>query len=608
MTVGSKTLALFFISIALAACSTTQSQYQSSTLSNLNAAPASMSPPQDAGDAAAIDPAYLRSKADYHFALGESLSLEGETERAIEEFKLTTVYDPQAATVRLRLAGEYMKLGLVTEAIEQAEMGLQIDPKNTELHLFLGGVYSSMKMYGEALKEYEKILVYESKNSEVELYMGAVLAEQSQFDAAEKHFLKATQDADFEKNYLGHYYVGRMRTIQGSAGYARAEEAFKKALQMKPDFEDAVMAYSELLEMKNQKERSLALLESYQTQHGPKKMIAFQLGQAYLEQEKYEKAYKHLVVLESFEPTNLNVKMKVALILIEQKNYDEAVLKLEEILSLSPTSDKVRFYLGAVFEEKQNFTDAIYHFKKIEASSSHFAEATVHVAYMYQKTDRLNEAIETVEAALVQRDDIPQFYAYYASLLDEKKDFSRGITVLEKANKKFPKSAQVKYYLGSLYDRVNKKEKSMELMRGVLEIESDHVQALNFLAFTMAEQSKNLDEAEKLALRANELQPNDAYIMDTVGWIYFKRGQVEEAIRYLEAAHRLKPDEAIVAEHLGDAYYMFELADKAKEMYLKAVAVEKDETRKAEIKVKIASINQPDSKAARRPASVVVPE
>jgi tetratricopeptide (TPR) repeat protein len=601
MSNGYRFLFLAPLALALTACATVGSQYQSSTMSNINAAPASMSPPNEGVNDIVVDPTYVRSKADYHFALGEALSLEGNSERAVEEFKLTAVYDPQAATVRLRLAGEYMKLGLMTEAIEQAEAGLQLEPQNTDLHLFLGGVYSTIKMYAEALKEYEKIMAIEPKNLEVPLYMGAVLAEQSQYDAAEKSFLKSATAPDYEKAHLGYYYIGRMRTLQGASGYKRAEQAFQKALSIKPEFEDAVTAFAELYEIQNQKEKSIALLESFQTQYGPKKMIAFQLGQTYLEQEKYDKAYRHLVVLESFEPQNLNVKMKLALILIEQKNYDNAIEKLEEILSLSPTSDKVRFYLGAVHEETSNFADAIYHFKKIESSSSHYVEATVHVAYMYQKMNRTQDAIEVVEKAITEREDVPQFYAFYASLLDEKKEYDRGISVMEKAAKRFPKSAQVRYYLGSLYDRVNNKDKSIQAMKAVLEIDKDHVQALNFLAYTYAELGRELEAAEKMAIRALELQPNDPYIMDTVGWVHFKAGRTEEAIRYLEAAHRLKPDESIVAEHLGDAYYVFELADKAREMYIKAVAVEKNESKKIELRNKIVQIENPSQ---RSPASM----
>lgn len=588
--------------LLLTACATTEptGAYRSSVISNINSAPSQMSPPENIDSN--IDPTYVRTQADYHYALGEALSMDGQTEKAIEEFKLTALYDAESPTVRLRLASEYLKQGLMTEAVEQAEAGLKVDPKNEEIHQFLGGVYTTLKMYAEATKEYEAVLVSNPKNYDIPLYLGAVKAEQNQLNEAERYFLKATVDPEYERAHLAHYYIGRMRSIAGEDGYARAEKAYKEALRLKPDFEDGVAALAELYEMRNQKEKGIALLESFQTNYGPKKMIAFTLGQYYLEQEKYDKAFKHLLVLESFEPQNLNVKMKLALILIEQKNYDAAVEKLEEILSLSPNSDKPRFYVAAIHEETKNYKQAIYHFKKIEPSSTYFAESTVHVAYMYKQQNQLNEAIETMERAITEREDIPNFYAFYASLLDEKKDYARGVKVLAKASEKFPKSAQLHFYLGSMLDRVGKVEESIVQMRETLAIDKDHVQALNFIAFTYADMNKNLVEAEEMALRALELQPNDPYIMDTVGWVHFKAGRTEEAIRYLEAAQGLKPDEAILAEHLGDAYYVFELADKAREMYLKAVAVETDAKKLATLRNKIVSMDK--NQNGRVPASV----
>jgi tetratricopeptide (TPR) repeat protein len=200
---------------------------------------------------------------------------------------------------------------------------------------------------------------------------------------------------------------------------------------------------------------------------------------------------------------------------------------------------------------------------------------------------------------------VPNFYAFYASLLDEKKDYPKGIKTLEKAVEKFKDNSQLKYYLGSLYDRVGRRDDSIDMMKKVLAVEPEHVQAMNFLAFSYAEKSQNLDDAEHMALRAMELQPNDGYILDTVGLVYFKKGETEEAIRYLEAAYKLKPDESIVAEHLGDAYYVFELSDKARDMYIKAMAVEKDEAKINYLRSKIVTMERgPQKNGGRVPASV----
>ncbi|NJL23824.1 MAG: tetratricopeptide repeat protein [Calothrix sp. SM1_5_4] len=104
-------------------------------------------------------------------------------------------------------------------------------------------------------------------------------------------------------------------------------------------------------------------------------------------------------------------------------------------------------------------------------------------------------------------------------------------------------------------------------MNKVLELDKDHVQALNYLAYTYAEMGSNLEEAFEFANRALKLQPQDGYILDTLGWIHFKRGEIESAIKYLEAAFKIRPDEAIIAEHLGDAYLRHQMWQKAQTMY-----------------------------------------
>ena len=119
--------------------------------------------------------------------------------------------------------------------------------------------------------------------------------------------------------------------------------------------------------------------------------------------------------------------------------------------------------------------------------------------------------------------------------------------------------------------------------------------------------NKDLDEAESLVRRAMKLKPDDGYITDSLGWVLFRQGNYKEAIATLENAYRLKPDEAIIAEHLGDAYRMYALRDKARQMYLRAVGLEKDDTNVAKIKQKLMDLEremQAGEPSARVPASV----
>jgi len=573
--------------------------YTNSALTNLNPAPDIFGPPEMSPSDMqgfknpTIDSVYLRSQSDYHFTLGESLSLEGNTEKAIEEFKLTLIYDPNSVEVRLRLAMEYVRQGILSEAIEQAELGVKMDPKSTEGRLLLGGLYSSLKMYEEALQQYRVILGYEPKHEEARIYIGAILAEQKQYDEAVRVFSGLTTISKKNFSYRAYYYIGRIRVEQGGKkNYRLAEIAFSKALSLKPRDVETVIALAKLYEESGRHKQLLGLLESYQERFGPHPRVAQQLSNIYLEKERYRDAIKQMEYWEGFEPDNLNLKFRLGLLFVEIKEYEPAAEKFESLLALEPDSDRIRFYLGAVYEELKRYDEAISQFQKISMGSSFFVDAITHSVYLSKLQGKIDQSAAILEKAISQRDDVPQFYIFYASLLDEKKANLKAVKMLTGAVKKFPKNPQLLFLLGSMHDRLNNTSEAITSMKKVLEVDPNHIQALNHLAYTYAEHNQNLDEAERLARKALGFQPKDGYILDTLGWVLFKQHRVKESIPMLEAAYRAKSTESIIAEHLGDAYYEYELVSKARKMYLKAVDSETDEKKVKQIRDKIASIDQ----------------
>lgn len=571
-----------------------QAAYKNSALTNLNPAPETLSPPDmQNSENPTIDSVYLQAQSDYHFTLGESLSLEGNSEKAIEEFKLTLIYDPNSVAVRLRLSMEYVRQGLLSEAIEQAELGVKMDPKSVDGRLLLGGLYSSLKMYEVALQQYQAILEFEPNHEDARIYIGAILAEKKEYDQAVKIFTGLAKISSKATKYQAYYYIGRIRAEQGGEqNYQRAEKAFAQALNLNPRDAETVLALAKLYEVREKNKQLLSLLESFHERFGPHPRVAQQLSNIYLEKEKYQAAIKQLEYLEGFEPENLNLKFRLGLLFVEIKEYESAAEKFEKLLTLQPDSDRTRFYLGAVYEELKRYNEAVVHFQKIPAGSSFFVDATIHSAYLTKLQGKFDQSVKIMEKAISQRDDVPQFYAFYASLLDDKRDYTRAAKMLTSAVSKFPKNTQLLFFLGSMHDRLNNTSETIANMKKVLAVDPNHVQALNYLAYTYAEHNQNLDEAEMLARKALTFQPKDGYILDTLGWILFKQDRVKEAIPMLEAAYREKSTESIIAEHLGDAYYKYELVDKARKMYLKAVDSETDERKIQEIRDKIVSIDQ----------------
>lgn len=578
-------------------------------------APASLAPPSQAGMSShPLDPVYMRTQADYHFAVAEAFSFEGKHQKSIESLKMVLIYDPSSAQVHLRLAAEYVKQGMLSEALEHAEMAIAKNPTHVEAHLLLGGLYSSLKDYKKALESYQKVQEIDPDNDEVPLYIGAIFAEQKQYAKAIQHFQQIIAKDQHPQPHLIHYYLGRVYLDQGGpANESLAEISFKKALEKKPNHFESILARAALAAERGRPDQETEILRVYQRDYGPDVRVAEILSQKYIEEEKYDFAIEQLEILEAQSPDALNVKVRLALVLIEQKKFQTASEKLSDILRVVPESDKIRFYLAAVYEEMKNHKEALVHFKRVPASSSYYGEAVLHGTHILKTQGRQKEALELVQHAISQKTDLPQLYPIYASLVSEPKDVSAAIQSLEKASQQFADHIQIHFFLGTLYDKVPDKVKVVSSMEKVIELDPRHVQGLNYLAFTLAENENDLPRAEELARKALALDPQDAYIMDTVGWIMYKKGEIKDAIKYLEAAHRLIPDEAIVAEHLGDAYRRYALNSKAKEMYLRAVANEIDGEKIKEIRAKISSLERQELKiesssgSHRQPASAVGP-
>ena len=559
--------------------------FTDSTVDIVDRAPASMGIPHDVDTT--LDANSMRAQADYHFTLGETFALEGNPSKAIEEYRLTLVYDPSSVQVRLRLASEYVKQGMVSEAINQTKTALEMGPQNVDARMLLGGLYSSLRMYDEAMKQYEAVQKIEPSNFDAPMFVGALFAEQQKYSEAATRFEKLAKNPENSNSHVAWYYLGRVRLEDNKDDVGgRAEAAFQAALSQKPSFVDPLLSLGALYEATGRKDKSVSLYANFQEKYGPNSTVAETLAQIYLEREQYNLALAQFAIMEAADSEDLNARVKIAFILIQEKRYTEAIVKLEELLAKMPTADKVRFYLGAVYEEVKNYKAAIPHFLKIQTGSSFFAESRIHASYLYKLTGQSDFAVSTIEDAIKQMPDHAAFYTLYASHLDDRHEYAKATSMLKDAVKRFPQNAQLQYFLGNMYDRVGDRKSTIESMKAVLAIEEDHVQALNYLAYTYAESGAELDSAEKLARRAMALKPRDGYVLDTLGWVLFKRGSFEESVKVLEDAHRLQPDEAIIADHLGDAYYYFRMPERAKRLYEKAAALADEEKKQSQADAK----------------------
>jgi Flp pilus assembly protein TadD len=153
-----------------------------------------------------------------------------------------------------------------------------------------------------------------------------------------------------------------------------------------------------------------------------------------------------------------------------------------------------------------------------------------------------------------------------------------------------PKNDKYHFTLGALYDENKQRSASIEEMRKTIELNPKNAQALNYLGYTYAEDGNHLDEAERLVKRALAIEPEDGFYIDSLGWVYYRKGEYGKAAEQLEKAVNLTGDDPTITEHLGDAYAKLGRAEQAGQQYEDALRRSTDQEQMARLKGKLQAL------------------
>ena len=127
-------------------------------------------------------------------------------------------------------------------------------------------------------------------------------------------------------------------------------------------------------------------------------------------------------------------------------------------------------------------------------------------------------------------------------------------------------------------------------MKTVISLDPKNANALNYLGYTYADLGQNLDEAERLIKEALKHKPDDGYITDSLGWVYYKKGLFNQALTFLEKAASLEPEDPTILEHLGDVYLKVNQNQKALKSYKRSLKNKGDDNDKTALEKKIEAL------------------
>ena len=280
-----------------------------------------------------------------------------------------------------------------------------------------------------------------------------------------------------------------------------------------------------------------------------------------LEAVKEIKAGKKLPPLvESAQAGAAEALYGIGQTLTRRGGEDLALVYLQLALYLQPNHPMALLSLADLYESVKKPQIAIKIYERMPANSPLKRNAQIQLATNLDSADRSDEAIKILKDVTAEAPKDIEAIMALGNIERGRKKFADCATTYTQAIEVLPASGDKNswvtyYYRGICEERSKQWDKAEADMRKALEMQPEQPHVLNYLGYSWIDQGINLDEGMKMIKRAVEQRPDDGYIVDSLGWAFYRIGNFEDAVKNLERAIDLKPEDPTINDHLGDAYW-----------------------------------------------------
>lgn len=340
----------------------------------------------------------------------------------------------------------------------------------------------------------------------------------------------------------------------------------RAALSIKPDLELAALFHAQALQRRSSAE-AMSYLEDYLKRFPKANDVRLTYARLLANEKRTPEARKQFEILVQEAPNNPEMAMAVGLLALQASDYDAAEKHFKGALAAGHKEpDAVWLFLGQIYEERKNYDEALKWYAGV-TSGERYLSAQARYANVLVKQGKLDEARKHLQS-IKPRDDAQriQLVQTEANLLREAQAYSDAYDLLGKSLEGTPDSVDLLYDQAMIAEKLDRLDVMERNLRRVMVIQPEHAHAYNALGYTFADRNLRLPEARKLIEKALELAPQDGYIVDSLGWVLFRMGQISEAVVQLRRAFQMRP-EAEVGAHLGEALWADGKRDEAQKIW-----------------------------------------
>lgn len=502
----------------------------------------------------------------YQLLVGEFAGSSGGLDASVDSY-LRAAEMSQDSRVAARAAYIAVYGKKYEEALEALERWSELSPQDSEIYRMYAVTYLKLHQPRDAAVYIQMILDESGSSAREKALFAKKLLNKESNTKDSLVVLEALNLADPDNL---HMLILQARFSAQLEQYVDAVSLLDQVLEIDSSLSDVHIIKARILGAQGKREESEALMLKVLEEHPDNSNLRTQYARMLVEDGKFDLAREHFLILRKQTPENAEVLMSLALLYIETKQLDEAAVFLDQLIKMGKNIDIANYYHGRIAQNKERHEDAINYYRKVK-NGSYVFEAKLRIAGLFARLGKVDKAVDQLEVLAEEQTSWPnrvRAYLAQGEILRSANKNKEAFEMYSRALMQNPEDADLLYARALSAEKVDRLDITESDLLKVLSTEPENANALNALGYTLADRTERLQEAHAYIKRAMELVPDDPAILDSLGWVSYRLGKMEDAVKWLSKAFELLKD-AEIAAHYGEVLWKSNQRDKARDVWQK---------------------------------------